>query len=131
MSTATRSRALLFWAAISGFATVALGAFGAHALRDILASEMLTVWHTGVQYQGLHSLAVLLIGLLGIQWPDLPGVQRAGWLMLLGILLFSGSLYLLAVTGMRLLGTITPFGGVALLAGWATLAYTIYRAPRN
>jgi len=125
-----RSRPLLFCAAISGFATVALGAFGAHALRDILSSDMLTVWQTGVQYQGVHSLAILLIGLLSSQWPDARGIRPAGWLMLLGILLFSGSLYLMATTGIRGLGIITPFGGVAFLAGWATLAYAIYRLPR-
>ncbi len=73
-----RSRPLLFCAAISGFAAVALGAFGAHALRDILSSDMLTVWQTGVQYQGLHSLAILLIGLLSSQWPDARGIRPAG-----------------------------------------------------
>lgn len=126
----TRSRPLLFGAAISGFATVALGAFGAHALRDVLASDMLTVWQTGVQYQGLHSLAVLIIGLLSIQLPDARGIRPAGWLMLLGILLFSGSLYLMATTGIKGLGIVTPFGGVAFLAGWGTLTYAIYRLPR-
>lgn len=132
MNTMTGSRPLLLCAAISGFATVALGAFGAHALRDMLASDMITVWQTGVQYQGVHTLAVLVIGLLGIQLPDARWIPRAGWLMLLGILLFSGSLYLMAVTGIRVLGAITPFGGLAFLAGWAALGYAIYRqAPER
>lgn len=131
MNTMTQSRPLLLCAAVSGFATVALGAFGAHGLRDLLSSDMLAVWQTAVQYQGLHSLAMLLTGLLANQWPDVRAIRPAGWLMLLGTLLFSGSLYLMAVSGIRGLGIITPFGGVAFLAGWATLAYAIYRLPRS
>jgi len=124
------SRPLLFWAAISGFVTVALGAFGAHALRNTLTGEMSAVWQTGIHYQGLHTLAVLAIGLLSIQLPDARWIPRAGWLMLLGILLFSGSLYLMAITGIKMLGAITPFGGLSLLAGWIALGYAIYRLPR-
>ncbi len=131
MNAVTASRRLLLCAAISGFVTVALGAFGAHALRNTLASDMLTVWQTGIQYQSLHTLAMLAIGLLSIQLPDARWIKRAGWLMLLGILLFSGSLYLMAVTGITMLGAITPFGGLSLLAGWTALGYALYRLPRT
>jgi uncharacterized membrane protein YgdD (TMEM256/DUF423 family) len=125
----TRTRPLLLCAAASGFVTVALGAFGAHALGDTLSGRMLTVWQTGVQYQGLHTLALLAIGLLALQRPDARWIRRSGWLMLLGMLLFSGSLYLMALSGIQVLGLVTPFGGLCLLAGWATLAYAIYRLP--
>ncbi|WP_321529200.1 DUF423 domain-containing protein [Sedimenticola selenatireducens] len=131
MNAITASRRLLLCAAISGFVTVALGAFGAHALRNTLTSDMLTVWQTGIQYQGLHTLAMLAIGLLSIQLPAARWIKRAGWLMLLGILLFSGSLYLMAVTGITMLGAITPFGGFSLLAGWTALGYALYRLPRT
>ncbi len=131
MNAVTASRRLLLCAAISGFVTVALGAFGAHALRNTLTSDMLTVWQTGIQYQSLHTLAMLAIGLLSIQLPDARWIKRAGWLMLLGILLFSGSLYLMAVTGITMLGAITPFGGLSLLAGWTALGYALYRLPRT
>lgn len=122
-------RMLLLGAAMSGFLTVALGAFGAHALRGSLSQEMLSVWQTAVLYQGLHSLALLAIGLLALQIREHRWIIRSGGLMLLGILLFSGSLYLMALSNYRPLGMVTPFGGLALLSGWAMLAYALYRQP--
>jgi len=111
----------LIGAALSGFLTVALGAFGAHALRETVPPELMAAYQTGIQYQGLHSIAVLVIGLLLLQLPVSSWIKRSGWLMLLGIVLFSGSLYLMAISGIKPLGMITPFGGLCLLAGWLSL----------
>lgn len=100
---------------------VALGAFGAHALRARLDAARLEAFETGARYQMYHALALLAAGLASGRLPDGGLLAAAGWLFLAGILLFSGSLYLLALTGRRKLGAITPLGGVAFLAGWACL----------
>jgi uncharacterized membrane protein YgdD (TMEM256/DUF423 family) len=115
-------RNFLLIGAIAGFTGVALGAFGAHGLRGRLTPEMLGVFETGVRYQLYH--AVALVAVAGIM-PRLGSrlAVWAGWLFTLGIVLFSGSLYVLALSGVRVLGAITPLGGVAFLAGWALLAY--------
>ncbi|WP_428610083.1 DUF423 domain-containing protein [Sedimenticola sp.] len=123
----TLSRYQLIAGALCGFVTVALGAFGAHALRASLSNEMMAVWQTAVQYQGLHSAALLLTGLLGLHFPSGRWIRIAGWLMLAGIVLFSGSLYLMALSGLIWLGFITPLGGVCLLAGWAALVFGLLR----
>jgi uncharacterized membrane protein YgdD (TMEM256/DUF423 family) len=112
----------LLLAAINGFVSVAAGAFGAHALKSRLPPEMLTVFETGARYQMFHALALGLIGLVALARPATPHLDAAGWSMLVGILLFSGSLYALALSGIRPLGAITPFGGVAFLAGWTLIA---------
>jgi uncharacterized membrane protein YgdD (TMEM256/DUF423 family) len=114
-------RTFLLLGALAGFLAVAFGAFGAHALRSRLSPDMLAVFETGVRYQMYHALALLLVA---ATIPHLGGwlVQAAGWLFVAGIVLFSGSLYLLAFTGVTVLGAITPLGGVAFLAGWACLA---------
>ncbi|MCW8907036.1 MAG: DUF423 domain-containing protein [Sedimenticola sp.] len=122
-------RLLLFCCALSGFLVVALGAFGAHALAASLTPKLQATYQTAVEYQGLHTLAALAITLLSLHFPESRWLTRAGWLMLLGILLFSGSLYLLALTGIRALGMITPFGGLTLLLGWAMLAFAVLRLP--
>ena len=96
---------------------VALGAFGAHALRSVLSPEMLEVWRTGVTYQMVHGLGLLALSALLPHQPS-PLLPRAGVCLVLGIVLFSGSLYALALTGIRLLGAVTPLGGLAFLAGW-------------
>jgi uncharacterized membrane protein YgdD (TMEM256/DUF423 family) len=122
-----RARTALVIGAIAMFAAVALGAFGAHALRGQLTPDLARVWQTAVQYHAWHALALLGVGLLLLNRPDL---QRAGWaggLFAAGIVLFSGSLYLLALTGIRGLGAVTPVGGLAFLAGWALLAWAIWR----
>ena len=106
---------------------VALGAFGAHGLRDRLEPVMLAVFETGVRYHMYHALA-----LLGVAWASerFPGgwTQAAGWLFLAGIVVFGGSLYVLAVSGVRWLGAITPVGGVCFLLGWIALAVGALRA---
>jgi uncharacterized membrane protein YgdD (TMEM256/DUF423 family) len=109
------------------FAAVALGAFGAHALKGHLDPEMTAVWQSAVQYHALHALALLGTGSLMLHWPAKRGLGLAAWLFAAGIMLFAGSLYALALTGVRGLGMITPFGGVAFLAGWAALAWTAWR----
>lgn len=123
------ARPLLILAAVSGLLLVMLGAFGAHALEARLPASHLVWWHKAVTYQGLHTLALLGSGLLALQYPSRP-LQIAGWLFLTGILLFSGSLYLLALTGRHSLGLVTPFGGVAFIAGWFSLALAAWRLPR-
>ena len=121
------ARAALVLAASLMFVAVALGAFGAHALKSRLAPEMLEVWHTGVQYHAWHALGLFAVGLLMLHWPDRADLAAAGWLMVAGIALFSGSLYALALTGTRALGAITPIGGLAFLAAWLVLAWAVAR----
>ena len=114
-------RTFLLIGALAGFLAVTFGAFGAHALRERLSPEMLAVFETGVRYHMYHALALLLVSAM---MPRLGGwlVVASGWLFTAGIVLFSGSLYLLALTGVTMLGAITPIGGLAFLAGWACLA---------
>ncbi|EGK73266.1 hypothetical protein METUNv1_00439 [Methyloversatilis universalis FAM5] len=121
------ARRFLFLAALAGALAVVLGAFGAHALKARLDEPMLTVWQTAVQYHFWHALALGLIGLLALHLRDACWLMRAGWLMLAGLLLFSGSLYAMALTGTRALGMVTPFGGLAFIAGWLALAWAIRR----
>lgn len=106
---------------------VALGAFGAHGLKTKVAPEMLTVWNTAVQYHLIHALGLLLIGILYHLMPDASLIKTAGWSILLGIILFSGSLYALVLTGTKPLGIITPIGGVAFLIGWLLIAIAAWR----
>lgn len=124
------SRSWLMLGALGGLLTVALGAFGAHGLKNILDPELLRIFDKGVRYQGLHSLALLATGLLLREAP-LPGLRAAAIAFTLGIALFSGSLYLLALTGIRSLGMITPFGGLAFLAGWTLLAWGCWKLPER
>ena len=108
---------------------VAAGAFGAHALKSRLTPDMLAVFEVGVRYQLVHALALLAVAWAITRWPGRAALY-AGVLFIAGIVLFSGSLYLLALTGERSLGAITPFGGVAFLAGWACLAWAAWRSSR-
>ena len=110
----------LLCGAIYGFLGVALGAFGAHGLRERLTPDLLAVWKTAVEYQFYHALALLLVGLLASQRPSIA-LTNAGICFALGVLIFSGSLYTLALSGQRWLGAITPIGGLLFLAGWALL----------
>jgi len=108
--------------ALGGLLAVAFGAFGAHALRTRLDDYLLGVFQTGVQYQFYHSLALLVVGLLAMSHPGDPLLRSSGSLLLLGMLLFCGSLYLLSLTGLRWLGAVAPLGGLAFIAAWACLA---------
>ena len=121
-------RVLLLLAALFGFTGVGLGAFAAHGLKGQLSAEYLAVFQTGAHYQMLHALA--LLALAGL-WPRLGGrlLVAAGLCFCAGILLFSGSLYALTLTGIRALGMITPVGGLTLLAGWWCLGLAAWRLP--
>ena len=115
-------KTFLLLGAVAAFLAVILGAFGAHALRGRLSPEMLAVFQTGVQYHMYHALALILVSaIMGRMSGWL--IQTAGWCFVAGIMLFSGSLYLLAATGVTILGAITPIGGLAFLIGWACLAF--------
>jgi uncharacterized membrane protein YgdD (TMEM256/DUF423 family) len=105
--------------------SVAAGAFGAHALKAILSSDMLAIFETASRYQMYHGLALLGVGMMGARAPG-RGLALAGWCFLAGIVLFSGSLYVLALSGIRWLGAITPLGGAAFLAGWIALAWSAW-----
>jgi len=112
--------------AISAFVSVAAGAFGAHALKERLAPDLLAVFETGARYGMYHALGLVAAGWAASRWPG-GAAPAAGWLFLAGTVLFSGSLYALALSGVRALGAVTPFGGVAFLGGWALLAWTALR----
>ncbi|MBF5043846.1 DUF423 domain-containing protein [Aggregicoccus sp. 17bor-14] len=124
------TRLWLLLGALNGFLSVAAGAFGAHALKARLGADLLAVFETGARYHMYHALALLAVGLLAAVRPAgvPPGLlDGAGWAFLVGILLFSGSLYALALTGVRGLGAITPLGGLGFLAGWVLLALAALR----
>ena len=113
---------------VSAFVAVTLGAFGAHGLRGRLVPDMLTTFEIGVRYQMYHALGLLAVGLALSRWPS-SAVAAAGWLFIAGTLVFSGSLYLLAVSGQRWLGAVTPVGGAAFIAGWLVLAWSVWARP--
>jgi uncharacterized membrane protein YgdD (TMEM256/DUF423 family) len=108
------------------FLAVALGAFAAHALKARLSADMLAIFEVGVRYHMYHALALLAVAWASSRWPD-SNAHLAGWAFLIGIVIFSGSLYILSVTGMRWLGAITPIGGLAFLVGWLILAWAAWR----
>ena len=120
------ARLWLLLSAFAGFSGVALGAFAAHGLKSKLSAEYLAVFQTGSHYQLIHALALFGVGLLALHAPGRL-VNLAGGLFALGILLFSGSLYLLSLSGVSKLGMITPFGGLAFLAGWLCLGLAAWR----
>jgi len=103
---------------------VVMGAFGAHALKNRLDESALAVYETAVQYHFYHSFALLAVGVIALSQPQTALLKTSGWLFVIGILVFSGSLYLLGLTGERWLGAVTPLGGLALIGGWACLAAT-------
>ncbi len=116
------AKVYLIIAALNGFLAVALGAFGAHGLKNKLSADLLAVYHTGVQYHFYHTLALFGVALFMLQLPQSAALRWSALLFTAGIVIFSGSLYVLALSGIRWLGAITPIGGVAFLAGWIALA---------
>src|SRR4051812_10689463 len=112
--------------ALNAAIAVGAGAFAAHGLRDRLEARALEVFETGARYQMYHALALVAVGVLATS-PAARGAQVTGWLFQAGIVLFSGSLYALALTGIMGLGAVTPLGGIAFLAGWLWLAWTVWR----
>ncbi|MFQ3323639.1 MAG: uncharacterized membrane protein YgdD (TMEM256/DUF423 family) [Pseudomonadales bacterium] len=121
-------KALLIGAGLSGFIGVALGAFGAHALKAILASDMLVVYRTGVDYQFFHTLALIAVVVLALKFPAVSTWQWSGVFFLIGIIIFSGSLYALALSGIKILGAITPIGGLCFLIGWGLFTWSAYKS---
>lgn len=122
-------RAILTAAALTGAAAVVLGAFGAHALRGSLDEHALATWHTAVDYQFWHALALLAVGVLAREQVSVA-LRVAALSLLAGIALFCGSLYLLALGAPRAIGVVTPIGGIALLIGWLGLAVHAFRTMR-
>ncbi|WP_411342431.1 DUF423 domain-containing protein [Paenibacillus sp. WLX1005] len=120
---------LIVIGAIMMFLAVAIGAFGAHALKPKLTPEMLKIYETGVQYHLIHGLGIILTAVIGIVLPSASGLATAaGWCLLGGIVLFSGSLYVLSLSGIRKLGAITPLGGLLFIAGWIVLVIAAVQA---
>ncbi len=111
---------------ISALIAVVLGAFGAHGLKGRLTTEMLNAFEVGVRYQMYHALALLAVAGALSRWPRAE-VTAAGWRFVAGTIIFSGSLYLLSLTGVRWIGAITPIGGVAFLLGWLSLVWGVWR----
>ena len=114
-------------AGLSGAMSVGLGAFGAHALSARLTPALLATFETAVRYQFFHTLALIAVAVAITRWPASGLPVIAGWLFVAGMVIFSGSLYLLVLSGARWLGAITPIGGVAFIAGWLLLAWTAWR----
>lgn len=127
MSMAATAKLFVVFGAIAGAIGVMLGAFGAHAMKSRLSPDLLAVWQTAVQYHLWHALALVAIGLVAIQLPASAPLKWAGWLMLAGVAIFSGTLYLLALTGARWLGAITPIGGTAMIVAWLLFAWAVVR----
>lgn len=116
---------ILAFAAINGFLAVSLGAFAAHGLRNRLSEQLLDTFQTGVQYHMYHALALLAVGMLMLHYPGQALLRYSAAAFTLGLVLFSGSLYVLSLSGIRWLGAITPLGGLAFLAGWGLLTAAV------
>lgn len=120
-------RQLIILAALNMIAAVGAGAFGAHGLKQMISADLLAVWQTGVLYHLIHALGLFVVALLAARY-GASLFTTAGLIMFVGIVLFSGSLYILALTGTRWLGIVTPIGGVAFLVSWALVAWAAWRA---
>lgn len=123
----TIAKLFLTLGSISGALGVMLGAFGAHGLKDKLSDKMLANWMTGVEYHFYHTFALFVVGLLALKFQSAL-LSASGWSFVLGILIFSGSLYAMALTGVTKLGAITPIGGLAFIIGWILLATAVLKA---
>lgn len=116
--------------AANAFLSIALGAFGAHGLKDKLSAHYMDIYHTGVQYHMMHALGLILIGILSEKFvaTQVGLIGWAGWLMFAGIIVFSGSLYILSITGVKVLGAITPIGGILFLLSWVLVIVAVVKA---
>lgn len=120
-------RTFLLLGSVAAVLAVAVGAFGAHALRGRVGEDMLNTFEIGARYHMYHALGLFAVAWVASRWPG-PAVSAAGWLFVVGIVLFSGSLYLLTLTGQRWLGAVTPLGGLCFLGGWSLLAWAAWAA---
>lgn len=120
------SRLFFILASLSAFLGVALGAFAAHVLRNRLAPEMFNIFEVGVRYQIYHAFALFVVVWASARW-ETGNFSISGWMFIFGTVLFSGSLYILSLSGMRWLGAITPVGGLCFLLGWFFLALEVYK----
>jgi uncharacterized membrane protein YgdD (TMEM256/DUF423 family) len=120
------AKLFLSMGAISGALAVMIGAFGAHGLKDRLTEEMLAIYKTGVEYHFFHTLALLIVGLVALHHKS-AWLNVSGWSMIAGIVIFSGSLYALSISGIRVLGAITPIGGLLFIVGWVLLAIAVLK----
>ena len=120
-------KVFLIIGALNALLSVALGAFGAHGLEGKIPDKYLETWKTGVTYQMFHSTGLMIIGLLLGKFPESSLLNWAGWLMFIGVILFAGSLYILAVTQIKMLGAITPIGGLAFLAAWLLVIIAVWK----
>ncbi|HUF43116.1 MAG TPA: DUF423 domain-containing protein [Verrucomicrobiae bacterium] len=111
---------------LMAFLAVGLGAFGAHSLKDRLSPDMLNIFEVGVRYHMYHALGLLAVSWAISRWPE-SNLNAAGWAFIVGIVIFSGSLYILSIFGVRWLGAVTPLGGIAFLIGWAILVWSVAR----
>jgi uncharacterized membrane protein YgdD (TMEM256/DUF423 family) len=116
----------LILGAINGFLAVALGAFGAHGLEGKISEKALGTWDKAVTYQMFHTVALFVTGLIGMKIQS-GSLHMAGWLFLIGIIIFSGSLYIYSTTGIKTFAMVTPLGGVAFLIGWILLGYAVMK----
>ncbi|WP_379132953.1 DUF423 domain-containing protein [Paenibacillus sp. sgz500958] len=114
-------RTFLAWGSLLAMLSVAIGAFGAHLLKPMIGEDAMKVYETGVQYHMVHALGLILIALIVGQWGESSRLRWSGRLLISGIILFSGSLYVLSISGIKVLGAITPLGGICFLAGWLLL----------
>lgn len=122
------ARLFITLGSINAALAVIFGAFGAHALKNRLSPEMLNVYQIGSHYHFYHALGMLIVGVVAMHLNNDGALRLSGYLMLTGVVLFSGSLYLLAVTGVTWLGAVTPIGGIAFIAAWVVLAFAALRA---
>ena len=113
-------------ASFMGLLAVAFGAFGAHLLKAHLGADQLVTYETGVRYQMYHTFALLAVALAYAKWPG-KALAASGWLFIIGTVLFSGSLYVLSLTGMQWVVFATPLGGLAFIAGWLCMAWSVWR----
>ena len=120
-------RVFIVIGSLSAFIGVAAGAFGAHGLKSRISTEMLSVFEVGVRYQMYHAFALIIAAWVQAKWPS-SLVTIGGWFFVIGTIFFSGSLYLMSLTGVRWLGAITPLGGLAFLAGWICIAWGALKA---
>ena len=121
-------RIFVIFGALSAFIGIAAGAFGAHGLKSRLSAEMLSVFEVGVRYQMYHAFALIAAAWMQSKWPS-PLITSGGWLFVIGTVLFSGSLYLMSLSGTSWLGAITPLGGLSFLAGWDWFLWPFFSGP--